>query len=302
MLIEQKEVDKAAEIIQEVQIETYGSLEKKEKLDYVLYQVWIMLLKKDYVRTYIISKKIDPSHLTDKGLEEQKVKYYNLMIQYYLHEKLHMDAARSYKMIYDTVRDNDELENKVHLRKAAFENYALYLSLAPYSNEKVDFLNITHKFYKKELDANPVLCELIKGFLTSEIILLHSDRLLQSMSNYEPFLKQAENSELHFKALERGIVHHNLKVVEMYYTRITIKRLAVLNNISPEFLEEEISALVCEGLLRAKIDRISGVVDFRRQMQPHDYMNDWSGDVKSLLGLVEETCHLINREHVIHTK
>lgn len=302
MLIEQKEVDKAAEIIQEVQIETYGSLEKKEKLDYVLYQVWIMLLKKDYVRTYIISKKIDPPHLNDKGLEEQKVKYYNLMIQYYLHEKLHMDVARSYKMIYDTVKDNDELEDKVHLRKTSFENYVLYLALAPYSNEKVDFLNITDKFYKKQLDANPTLCQLVKGFLTSEIIPLYSEKLAESMKNYEPFLKQTENSELHFKALERGIVHHNLKVVEMYYTRITIKRLAVLNNIPPDFLEEEISALVCDGLLRAKIDRISGVVDFRRQMQPHDYMNDWSGDVKSLLGLVEETCHLINREHVIHAK
>lgn len=302
MLIEQNEIDKAAEIIQEVQIETYGSLEKKEKLDYILYQVWIMLLKKDYVRTYIISKKIDPPHLNDKGLEEQKVKYYNLMIEYYLHEKLHMDVARAYKMIYDTVKDNDELEGKLHIRKSSFENYILYLALAPYSNEKVDFLNITDKFYKKGLDADPILNELVRGLLTNEIIPLQSDRLFQNVSKYEPFKKETVNCELHFKTLERGIIHHNLKVVEMYYTRITIKRLAVLNNIATEFLEEEISSLVCDRLLRAKIDRILGIVDFRRQMQPHDYMNDWSGDVKSLLNLVEETCHLINREHVIHTK
>lgn len=302
MLIAQNEIDKAAEIIQEVQIETYGSIEKKEKLDYILYQVWIMLLKKDYVRTYIISKKIDPPHLNDKGLEEQKIKYYQLVIQYYLHEKLHMDVAKAYKMIYDTVRDNDELETKLQLRKPSFENYTLYLALAPYSNEKVDFLNITNNFYKKELDNNSVLCELIKGLLNNEIIPVHTDKLGQNVSGYEPFREETENFELHFKALERGIIHHNLKVIEMYYTRITIKRLAVLNNITTEFLEEEISSLVCDGLLRAKIDRISGIVDFRRQMQPHDYMNDWSGDIKSLLGLVEETCHLINREHVIHTK
>lgn len=302
MLIAQNEIDKAAETIQEVQIETYGSIEKKEKLDYILYQVWIMLLKKDYVRTYIISKKIDPPHLNDKGLEEQKIKYYQLMIQYYLHEKLHMDIAKAYKMIYDTVKDNDELETKLQLRKSSFENYALYLALAPYSNEKVDFLNITDNFYKKELDTNIVICDLIKGLLNNEIIPLHSDTLGQNVSEYEPFQKGTENFELHFKALEQGIIHHNLKVVEMYYTRVTIKRLAVLNNITTEFLEEEISSLVCDGLLRAKIDRISGIVDFRRQMQPHDYMNDWSGDIKSLLNLVEETCHLINREHVIHTK
>jgi len=302
MLIERNEVDKAAEIIQEVQIETYGSLEKKEKLDYILYQVFIMLSKKDYVRTYIISKKIDPPHLNDKGLEEQKVKYYNLMIAYYLHEKLHMDVAQAYKKIYDTLRNNDELEAKLHLRRSSFENYILYLSLAPYSSEKVNFLNITDKFYKKELEAIPILNELIRGLLTNEILPLYSEKLFQNVSVYEPFKEETKNCKLHFKALERGIIHHNLKVVEMYYTRIRIERLAVLNNISIEFLEEEISSLVCEGLLRAKIDRILGIVNFRRQMQPHDYMNDWSGDVKCLLNLVEETCHLINREHVIHTK
>ena len=69
MLLEQKEYNKAADIIQEVQIETYGSIDKKDKLDYILYQVWIMLLNKDYVRMFLISKKIDPPHLNDKGLE-----------------------------------------------------------------------------------------------------------------------------------------------------------------------------------------------------------------------------------------
>lgn len=301
MLIEQKEIDKAAEIIQEVQIETYGSIDKKEKLDYILYQIWIMLIKKDYVRMFIISKKIDPPHLNEAGLEEQKVKYYNLMVQYYLHEKLHMDIARAYKIIYDTLKDNDNLEEKMHMKKTAFENFILYLALSYYSNEKVDFLNIANKFYKKELEADPTLNDLIKGLLNNEIIPLDSSKLLQHVGGYVPFQKEVEESELHFKSLERGIIHHNLKVVEKYYTRITLDRLATLNNIEKTTVEEEISVLVCDGLLRAKIDRISGIVDFRRQMQPHDYMNDWSGDVKSLLNLVEETCHLINREHVIHT-
>eukprot|EP01022_Parablepharisma_sp_SALTPOND_P033427 TRINITY_DN88700_c1_g1_i1.p1 TRINITY_DN88700_c1_g1~~TRINITY_DN88700_c1_g1_i1.p1 ORF type:complete len:307 (-),score=65.16 TRINITY_DN88700_c1_g1_i1:86-1006(-) len=303
MLIEQNEIDKAADVIQEVQIETYGSIEKKEKLDYILYQVWVMMIKKDYVRTYIISKKIDPPHLNEKGLEEQKIQYYKLMILYYVHEKAHMNVARAFKAIYDTLKEGSVSEDKMRMKKSAFENYVLFLMLAPYSNEKVDFLNITQKFYKKELEANPVLDEYVRGFLTNEVMPLYSDKLWQQVGGYEPFRKdEMENAELHFKALQRGIIHHNLKVVEMYYIRITMARLAVLNNVTVEVVEDEISELVCNGLLRAKIDRILGVVDFRRQMQPHDFMNDWSGDVKSLLNLVEETCHLINREHVIHTK
>lgn len=262
-----------------------------------------MLIKKDYTRTYIISKKIDPPHLNEKGLEEQKINYYKLMVLYYLHEKQHINIARAFKTIYDVLRENPAIEEKMHLMKSAFDNYVLFLLLSPYSNEKVDFMNITQTFYKKELEANPLLNEHVAGFLTNEIIPLYPDKLWLQLGSYEPFKKGAmENSEFHFIQFQRGIIHHNLKVAEMYYTRINMERLAVLNNVSIDKIEEEISDMVCNGLLRAKIDRIVGIVDFRRQMQPHDFMNDWSSDIKSLLNLVEETCHLINREHVIHTK
>jgi len=304
MLVEQKEADKAADIIQEVQIETYGTIDKKEKLDYILYQMWIMLEKKDYVRTYIIGKKIDPPHLNEKGLEEQKINYYRLMVLYYLHEKLHLEIAHAYKKMYDTLKENVELETKLKLKQLAFENYIWFLLLAPYSNAKVDFLGITQEFYKKELEANPVLDEHIKGFIRNEVMPLHPDKLWKTVAEFEPFRRTnpIENAELHFDRLQKEIVHHNLKVVEMYYSRITMARLAELNNVGLDFLEAEISDMVCNSWLRAKIDRIQGIVDFRRQMQPHDFMNDWSNDIKSLLSLVEETCHLINREHVIHTK
>ena len=304
MLIARKDIDKAAETIQEVQIETYGSLDRKEKVDYILYQVWIMLLKKDFVRTYIISKKIDPPHLNEKGLEEQKIQYYKLMIQYYLHEKILIDIARAFKTIYDTLKENATLEEKLHLKKAAFENYVWFLLISPYSNAKVDFLNITQKFYKKELETNNDLNENVNGFLTNEIMPLYIDKLWEKVKGYEPFRKTEiiEDPKLHFECLQKEIVHKNLKVVEMYYSRVTMKRLAELNNASVEFVETEIADMVCNGLLRAKIDRIMGIVDFRRQTQPHDIMNDWSSDIKTLLNLVEETCHLINREHVIHAK
>ena len=155
-------------------------------------------------------------------------------------------------------------------------------------------------YYKKELESNELLNQFIKEHLNNEVIPLFSDKLKEQLSGYEPFKKDTENSEIHFKGLERGIIHHNLKVVEMYYTRINIARLATLSNINSAWMEEEISEMVCKGLLRAKIDRISGIVDFRRQMQSHDYMNDWGSDIKALLNLVDETCHLINREHVMH--
>ena len=304
MLIEAKDVTKAADIIQEVQIETYGSIDRKEKLDYILFQVWIMLVQKDYVRTYILSRKIDPPHLNEKGLEEQKLKYYELMVLYYLHEKRYLEMAQAYRTIYDCLKANPDLEAKVRSMQKSLENYVWFLLVSPYTNHKVDLLNITQTFYKKELEANLMLDKYIKAFLINEILPLNQTQLWEDVKSFEPFKKSEvmENATLHYETLQREIIHHNLKVVELYYSRITMVRLSQLCNASVDAVETEIADMVCNSRLRAKIDRIQGIVDFRRQMQPHDYLNDWSSDIKKLLDLVEGTCHLINREHVIHAK
>jgi hypothetical protein len=51
-------VGEACDIIQDVHVETYGSLDKKEKADFLLEQIRLTLAKKDFVRTIIISKKV----------------------------------------------------------------------------------------------------------------------------------------------------------------------------------------------------------------------------------------------------
>ena len=42
------------------QVETYGSMERREKVEFILEQMRLCLAKKDYIRTQIISKKISP--------------------------------------------------------------------------------------------------------------------------------------------------------------------------------------------------------------------------------------------------
>lgn len=59
------EIADAAKILQEVQVETYGSMDKREKLEFILYQMKIMIKKLDYTRLFIISKKIEPKNLQD---------------------------------------------------------------------------------------------------------------------------------------------------------------------------------------------------------------------------------------------
>lgn len=72
------DVTGAANIIQELQVETYGSMKKQEKVELILEQMRLCLAKKDYIRTQIISKKINTKFFDDDKLEIQqlKLKYY----------------------------------------------------------------------------------------------------------------------------------------------------------------------------------------------------------------------------------
>ena len=93
MMEQDGKIDEATKIIQEIQIETYGSLENKEKVDFILYQMKLVLMRQDYVRLQILSRKISKKAIGEKGLEQQKIDYYNFMVKYYVHEKETLKAA-----------------------------------------------------------------------------------------------------------------------------------------------------------------------------------------------------------------
>ena len=69
-----------------MQVETYGSMNRREKLEFILYQMKIMLKKEDYVRLYIISKKINEANLKDDEIADIKISFYSYMAIYYNHE------------------------------------------------------------------------------------------------------------------------------------------------------------------------------------------------------------------------
>ena len=76
----------ACDMIQDVHIETYGSLSKEEKAKYILEQIRLNLLRKDYIRAIIQSRKMNRKTIEEPGFEEIKIKYYNMMVEYHTQE------------------------------------------------------------------------------------------------------------------------------------------------------------------------------------------------------------------------
>lgn len=109
MLEEDGKPDEATKHVQEIQIETYGSLTTVEKVDFILYQMKLVLARRDFVRCQILSRKISKKHISEKGLEQAKVTYYRFLVAYHVHEKQSLEVAKDFQVIYDTIQANPEL-------------------------------------------------------------------------------------------------------------------------------------------------------------------------------------------------
>jgi 26S proteasome regulatory subunit N5 len=78
-------------------------MDRREKLEFILYQMKIMIKKKDYIRLYIISKKINEKNLEIKEIQDLKITYYAYMIEYYNHENRYLECSNCYKKIFETL-------------------------------------------------------------------------------------------------------------------------------------------------------------------------------------------------------
>jgi 26S proteasome regulatory subunit N5 len=84
-------------------VETYGSMDKREKLEFILYQMKIMIKKQDFIRLFIISQKINPKTLDDDNICDLKAQYYAYLITYFNNQNLYLKCVESYKQIFDTL-------------------------------------------------------------------------------------------------------------------------------------------------------------------------------------------------------
>ena len=88
------EVAEAAKIMQDLQVETYGSMERKEKVELILEQMRLCLATKDYIRAQIISKKISIRFFEKSEHQDLKLKFYRYMIEMDEHDGNYLNICR----------------------------------------------------------------------------------------------------------------------------------------------------------------------------------------------------------------
>ena len=308
------QIDDAAKLIQDVQIEAFGSLENDYKIDYILFQMQVLIEKGDFVRTLIVSNKIKRNHLDDEGIELLKIRFFRLMILYYMHEKNYLETSKCYKTLYDFIKSINEklvdvekknleikpkvIDNYIQAQKdnnlqQIFENYILFLSICPPELETKNMLNELLIKYKKDLDKNKTLLYIVEKRLSDDIILIDNN-LFNRFKDFEIFKK---NPEL-IKLFRKYWIQHDLSIFEKFFAKIHIQRISKMTLVPDDEIESEIADMVINNYIYARINRIEKIVNFRKETDHHDVLDNFNYDMASLLTKIEETCHIINKEYL----
>lgn len=69
------DTEEASRVLQEVAVETYGTMDKFEKAEFLLEQVRLCLVNKDFIRASIVAKKVDRKVIRADDFQTIKLKY-----------------------------------------------------------------------------------------------------------------------------------------------------------------------------------------------------------------------------------
>mmetsp|Transcript_2112 Transcript_2112/g.3017 ORF Transcript_2112/g.3017 Transcript_2112/m.3017 type:complete len:486 (+) Transcript_2112:35-1492(+) len=310
ILEKEGKVHEASKLLQGIQIETYGSMPQREKVQFLLEQTRLCLDCNDWIRAKIISNKISEKVLQQDEYQDLKVAFRKLLIRYYTHKKNYLQICRCYLSMFETPSVKENKQQAEHYLKMV----SLYVCLSEHAPEQSDLLHRVYKF--KALEDLQVFNRMLRSFITPELIcwsrfteiykttlnaldVFSSDTANSASSAASSSTNTARGEEL-WEALRHRVIEHNIRVLAAYYTKITTKRFAELLELDLDESEKHLSRLVVNKNVYARINRPGGLITFRKPQLAPEELNKWSSNVSELLGLLEKTSHLIQRENMVY--
>ncbi|CCC04941.1 hypothetical protein SMACR_04308 [Sordaria macrospora] len=328
---EQGDLKAATDILCELQVETFGSMDRREKTEFILAQVALCIESKDWTQAGILSRKISTKYLSrrPKKTQEQldkeqkdreakkakgeevseekeddvtdlKLRYYEQQIILAKHDSKYLDVCKHYRQVLDT----EAVEEDPAKLQAVLQRIIYFIILSPHDNEQHDLL---HRIHKDARNAQiPQDAELLKLFTVHELMrwpevskIFGPHLCSTEIFDSEPNQSADDKAFQRWQDLRKRVIEHNVRVVAKYYTRIRVERLTKLLDLTEEETEKYISELVTSKTVYAKIDRPARIVSFAKPRDADDILNEWSFNMKSLLGHLERIDHLITKEEMM---
>ncbi|ODV59485.1 proteasome regulatory particle lid subunit RPN5 [Ascoidea rubescens DSM 1968] len=303
-LVRFNDIEASCDLMCELQVETYGSMEIREKMEFILIQIDLSIKKGDFEQAKILARKILPKTLNLQKFHDIKLSYYQLMVKIGLHANDYANIVKYYLSIYEI----DSIKSDKLKLSEILTNIAYFIILSPYNNYQNDLINRIYN--DPNLKKLPLQYELIKSFITQELMRWpiieknFGDELNKNFIFNRNLSKDQSKSDLeavdaHWSDLKKRVIEHNLRVIAKYYSNIRLNRLVQLLDLSEFETESFISDLVNNGIIYAKINRPAKVVSFVKPQDSNEILNNWSDSIEQLLNHVETIGHLITKEEMM---
>ncbi|KAI6226183.1 26S proteasome non-ATPase regulatory subunit 12 [Aphelenchoides fujianensis] len=300
-------IEEAWNILIELQVETFGSMEIKEKVRFLLDQMRLSIQRQDFVRAAIISNKISIKFFEDKSdeIQDLKLEFYAYKIAVGLNDNSYLDVCRHYRAVFDTPKVQAD-ESKV---KEILKNVVVYVLLAPYGSEQWDQVHRIHAI--RQLELVPEYNNLLELFINEEIIGWKETIL----TTYEELLRKgtaasaappnvfavSEDGEKRWKTFKERVGEHNIRMIAKYYTQITFDRMAELLEFPVDEMETFLCKLIVTGVIPdAKIHRPSRIINLRARKANVETLDTWGSNVKKLTDILNKVSHLVSKEEMVH--
>ncbi|KAH0485556.1 MAG: hypothetical protein KVP17_000793 [Porospora cf. gigantea B] len=280
----------ACQLLQDLPVETFNGMEAKEQAEFVLEQLRLVMLNQDWIRAQIVSRKISPKLLDTEEMQDIKLRFNKMMVEFYLHEKSYWEASQCYLKLLE-IESVTAAPEELH---SVLEELVVFLALCDKNDAQLKVLSDLKTTYKKSLQRLPHVRSLLDDILEDNVIAWPLSERLLSLA----VLSEEAKVESRQHALRRRVVQHNIFVFSKFYTKVTLTRISDVINIPKLEVEQEVCELVSSDALRAKIDRPT---DELRFLDPTNQLDLWGASITKAVGLVDEICHLIEKEKVIHT-
>ncbi|CUV04095.1 unnamed protein product [Cryptosporidium hominis] len=197
---EDNDLKEASKLLEDITVETIGNMDLREKTQYVLEQMRLSLLCKDFVRLQIFAKKINPK-IIEKFID-LKVIYYQYLIILWHYEQNPKEISICFLNLLNSIAnfENDTENNyekligeipeymkspisqynfseKMPTTASCIEGYVIYLILGPYSTNIRDELIKFNKDYQKHIERNvQCISDLLNDYINNELMFLESTK------------------------------------------------------------------------------------------------------------------------------
>ena len=210
-------LEEASTLMQELQVETYGTMQKREKTEFLLEQMRLTLATAEYLKTQMISRKINVKYFEEEGTEDLKFKFYDLVIRLDSHEDRFLTVCKHYRAVYSSKGVQADEDRKLNVLK----HVVLYALLAAYDNEQADLverIKLDPEFEKLSLYS-----ELLTLFTTNELIIWSHlvPKLESGVRNdvaVQPVFNEAtEEGKRRWTTFKNRVVEHVSVLINLFY-------------------------------------------------------------------------------------